>query len=86
MPHSKHLTDNDVEACVRACPNLMELNVQHCSLITRDVLPRAAAARRAVRAHPPLRLLWSVYDLRRNDPENCEPIPTFEELDLPCIH
>ncbi|XP_061705294.1 uncharacterized protein LOC133516398 isoform X2 [Cydia pomonella] len=58
MPHNKHLTDNDVEACVRACPNLMELNVQHCSLITRDVLPRAAAARRAVRAHPPLRLLW----------------------------
>ncbi|XP_063536804.1 uncharacterized protein LOC134746364 [Cydia strobilella] len=60
-----NLTDEDLIHCIRTCPNLTLLDVSACCLLTPNLLGQAAAARREMRLHNPLRLF--VDDTSMND-------------------
>ncbi|XP_063617148.1 uncharacterized protein LOC134790304 [Cydia splendana] len=53
---SSQVTDDDVVACVRACPKLKRLDVKYCYKLTAELLPRVATARREMYAGRPLRM------------------------------
>ncbi|XP_063625568.1 uncharacterized protein LOC134797272 [Cydia splendana] len=59
------LTDEDLLNCIRTCPNLTLLDISACCLLTPKLLGLAAAARREMRVHNPLRIFVS--DTSMND-------------------
>lgn len=51
-----NLTDDELLRCIYTCPNLTLLDISACCLLTQNFLGQAAAARREMRSHNPLRL------------------------------